>query len=102
MIEIGFEWRTDSSYLMDAWEQKWINKPPSFKPDRDIVQHRSQFRVASLINHEHRLWNEDVRNAYFTFEDTKLILQIPLSRRHIDDKLIWILTPLGQFTIKFA
>ena len=46
--------------------------------------------------------NEDVVNAYFTSEDAKLILQIPLSRRYMDDKLIWILDPLGQFTVKFA
>ena len=77
VIEMGSKWRISNDYLVDAWEHKWINKPPSFKPERGTVQQRSQLQVASLINYEHRLWDEDVVNAYFTSEDAKLILQIP-------------------------
>ena len=38
----------------------------------------------------------------FDKEDAEAICRIPLSRRYVDDSIVWLPTKKGLFTVKFA
>ena len=89
MIEKGSKWRIGNGYRVDIWEHKWINKPPFFRPERRDELQGMQVKVAALIDYEVRHWNVSTMKEWFSPEDARLILQIPLCRRDVEDKLIW-------------
>ena len=47
--------------------------------------------MEELIDSDGRCWNEELARDYFSLANAKEILDIPLSRYRIDDKLICVL-----------
>ena len=58
--------------------------------------------VLEFINQELHLWRGDFIMEMFEKEDAKAICRIPLSRRYVEDSIVWLPNKKGLFTIKFA
>ena len=58
------------------------------------------FSVAMLIDENERRWNEEVIDGIFSPEEAAIIKKIPLSRRVVEDVLVWPYTQDGQYTCK--
>lgn len=49
--------------------------------------------------HNGRSWNADLSSNLFTETDAASIMQMPISKVGAKDKLIWIHSPNGQYTV---
>ena len=98
----GTKWRIGDGSKMDIWRDKWIEKPPTYRPSSGSGQWMYNMRVEELIDKDSRRWREEVIRSNFSDLDAEVILQIPLSRSFMEDKLIWILDSLGRFIVKSA
>jgi len=45
-------------------------------------------------------WDRGIIEAKFHREDTKAILRIPLSRRHVPDAILWLPNKIGVYSVK--
>ena len=58
--------------------------------------------VSDLINQELHLWRSDFIMEMFEKEDAKAICRIPLSRRYVEDSIVWLPNKKRMFIVKFA
>ena len=56
--------------------------------------------VSDLINQELHLWRSDFIKEMFEKEDAKAICRIPLSRRYVEDSIVWLPNKKRMFTVK--
>ena len=75
---------------------------PNGKPHKQASLDIQLNMVSELIDIATRCWNIELVKESFCLVDADAILDIPLSRRNMEDKLMWLPDPLGQFTIKSA
>ena len=54
--------------------------------------------MADLIDPESRQWDSKLLQGLFNPSEAGLIKSIPLCNAAVDDKLIWLHTPSGQYT----
>ena len=59
-------------------------------------------RVSELIDSSSASWKASVIDVLFLFHEAELTKSIPLSSRLPEDKLIWALSPNGQFSVRSA
>ena len=65
-----------------------------------IEQQATRLSVASLINDEAKIQNIEMVRKLFCYNNTALILNIPLCHAKIPDRLFWLDSDVGQFSIK--
>ena len=56
--------------------------------------------VSDLIDPDLKWWRRDFIGAKFHKEDVNAILQIPLSHRHTQDAIVWLLNKRGVYSVK--
>lgn len=56
--------------------------------------------VSDMINPELHIWRNEEIMATFHKEEAEAICQIPLSRRNVNDAIIWLHNSKGIFTVK--
>ena len=62
----------------------------------------NQLMVVKLTDHNAKTWKLDTLYELFSSEDVEHILKIPLSRKSMEDRVIWSRDFLGQFSSKSA
>lgn len=88
--------------LIHIWEDKWFPNPSTYKvitPPRALEDFPM---VSYLIEPVSRWWKIEAVRALFLPFEADMILKIPLSHNLPEDKLIWIGSKRGEFTIKSA
>ncbi|XP_040987877.1 uncharacterized protein LOC121235608 [Juglans microcarpa x Juglans regia] len=83
-------------------KDRWLPIPTSYK-----VQSVSQIlprdaNVASVINHTMKEWKKELVKEIFGEAEADTIIKIPISSTGVEDKLIWVGTKDGVFTVKSA
>ena len=56
-------------------------------------------RVSDLINPGTKTWDANLVHGLLSPEEAALVLNIPLSRAIVEDKIIWPFTPSGNYTV---
>jgi len=56
------------------------------------------FTADQLINPNTKTWKEDVVNRLFESDQVGCILNIPISRTNESDKLVWLISRIGNYT----
>ena len=81
-------------------EDKWIPNHPEnkvlFQPDYD----EWEWRISNLIDWSVQQWDRERIYMLFNPFDAAAILKIPLSRRQVQDRLVWKFCRDGKFTVK--
>lgn len=70
-------------------------------PQSALVHQDMEEKVSVLID-DKGCWKEDKVRQYFCAEDAMSILHIPLGKSCTTDRLIWIGTNNGKFSVKSA
>lgn len=90
LLHRGCSWRIGNRQYAKVWEVPWIPGMQSVQAPRGIREEDIQHtKVASLIDHNTRLWNIQLINSLFNPWETAATFKIMLNQYPHDDKWIW-------------
>lgn len=84
------------------WDDKWLPTALTHKVISPRLFLHSDTRVCELINSDSASWNLAVIDALFYLHEAEVIKGLPLSSRLPTDKLIWVASPNGFFSVRSA
>ena len=58
------------------------------------------WRVSDLIDWDLHGWRRDIIMAKFNWDEAEAICRIPLSRRVVEDTLVWLHNKRGEYIIR--
>ena len=85
---------------IDVWRDRWIKKPPEFKVQWLGLVDPTPLKVENLLLDERRGWNMSPVREVLCEEDVGLVETIPLCKTSKLDRLIWIDSVAGMFTVR--
>lgn len=84
------------------WTNQWLNDPASLRVSSQPNTTSAQSTVSALIDPQTSAWHKELVLQIFIPADVHSILNIPLSVRLPHDRIAWVYTPKGQFTVRSA
>ncbi|XP_062019515.1 uncharacterized protein LOC133736097 [Rosa rugosa] len=100
-IQTGAFWQVGTGHNVSVWNDAWIPKLPSHKPQVALVSQPDVQTVNELIIPPNN-WDEHKVRSIFVPDEAAAILSIPLTTRQPEDRLTWHLEKKGMFTVKSA
>ena len=99
ILRKGCYWRVGNGASIHVLKDCWLPNQPArkilFQPEEDIWE----WRVSDLIDWQTYQWDREWIQALFHQFDAKAILQVPLSRRVVQDSLVWLFTKNGRYSV---
>ncbi|XP_042944508.1 uncharacterized protein LOC122278379 [Carya illinoinensis] len=102
LIEKGSIWRIGDGQSTKIWKDRWLPQPTSYRIQSPVNILLEDEKVARLINQETKQWDRGLITEVFGPEVAAEIQRIPLSSSGLMDKLIWLGSKDGSFTVKSA
>nr|XP_027102990.1 uncharacterized protein LOC113724267 [Coffea arabica] len=98
LLQRGIRKTVGDGRTINIWEDNWI-------PDMENGRIRTRKPQHCQLKSVHELmkdgrWNEDLMSTYFEEEDCSKIKKIPISERGDKDRLVWVFSSAGQYTVK--
>ncbi|OVA14287.1 hypothetical protein BVC80_9027g50 [Macleaya cordata] len=93
-------WAVGTGHEIKIWSDPWVPYLPDFRVEGLPGAQRKIYRVADLICQHSRMWKVDLVHECFTPHEARAILSIRLPMDVVDDRLLWLKTPIGQFSSK--
>lgn len=84
------------------WGDRWIPTPITYTVQSSLGLHLVENRVHTLIDRDSKSWNVPLLHAIFNPEEASVSASIPLSPNLPPDRLIWLGTKNGNFSVKSA
>ncbi|XP_062028881.1 uncharacterized protein LOC133744867 [Rosa rugosa] len=100
VLKAGVQWSIGKGTQVSIWKDRWIPNCPQYlvhKPPDCIFE-----QVSDLIDPHTRQWILEAIHAIFPLVVAQQVLCIPLSRRTIEDKLVWSPEKKGFYSVKTA
>ena len=66
----------------------------------NMVTSFEDMKVNDLVDPVSNQWDAGLLQGLFSSQEVELIMSIPLCRTYIEDKLIWLYTSSGNYTVK--
>jgi hypothetical protein len=100
LLNEGLIWRVGNGKSIRIWGDRWLPVPSTYtiQTPPHILEHDSQ--VSSLIDNDTNWWDIQLIRDVFNEEDAALICNIPISPQRQEDKLVWVGTRNGEFTVR--
>ncbi|KAF5447221.1 hypothetical protein F2P56_032789 [Juglans regia] len=102
LIKKGSIWRIGNGQDTKIWNCRWLPRPSSYMVQTPIQVLNAEARVVELINEETKQWNRGLVVFVLGNEAAEVVHKIPISVTRARDRLIWMGTKDGQFTVKSA
>jgi hypothetical protein len=96
----GMIWRVVDGKSIQIWGDRWLPNPTSYAVQfiPNIIPPNA--KVTDLIDGELKGWNSSLIKEIFNEDEAKAICKIPLSSGLSKDRLIWMGTKNGDFTVR--
>ncbi|GKV22985.1 hypothetical protein SLEP1_g32779 [Rubroshorea leprosula] len=102
ILKLGSTWRIGTGQDIRLWRDNWLPSGAIPRPQSALIQQDMDDRVSAFIDVNTGCWKEGDVRQQFCAEDAESILHIPLSRSCSVDRLIWLGTNNGKFSVKSA
>ncbi|XP_050241207.1 uncharacterized protein LOC126690119 [Quercus robur] len=100
ILQTGCYWRVGTGSSIRVKEDKWIPNHPENKVLFPTENDEWEWRVLELIDWNVHRWDRERIYMCFNQFDTEAILKITLSRRHVQDRLVWKFGRKGKYEVK--
>ncbi|XP_042944540.1 uncharacterized protein LOC122278417 [Carya illinoinensis] len=98
----GSIWRIGNGQKTSIWKDRWLPQPTTYMVQSPIHILQGDEKVERLINRETKQWDRGLVTDVFDATTAAVILKIPISSSSMEDKLVWLGTRDGSFTVKSA
>jgi hypothetical protein len=102
VLERGLMWRVGNGDNIQIWQDKWIPKPTTYKIQSPSGSMDPLARVNTLIDLTTGWWNYTLIQSSFAKVEADMICSLPLSPLKAPDKMVWLGTKSGFFTVRSA
>uniref|UniRef100_A0A2N9IEQ3 Reverse transcriptase Ty1/copia-type domain-containing protein n=1 Tax=Fagus sylvatica TaxID=28930 RepID=A0A2N9IEQ3_FAGSY len=102
VLKDGLKSRVGNGEKIKIWSDKWLPCPTTYKVISPMTKLEDFATVDMLIHRDTMQWKRELIDQVFCPRDAEIILEISLSIRHPNDRLIWTGTKRGIFTVKSA
>ena len=102
VVKKGRKWRVGNGKSIQIWFEDWL--PSNSYPKILSTAHPpwEGTKVSTLIVEDLGEWNSEVVRQLFSVEEVDMILSIPLSKRLLEDRMVWSGTRNGKFSVSSA
>ena len=100
LLNEGLIWRIGNRQSMGIWSDRWISTPLSYAIQTPIQGLPNEAKVCSLIDENTNWWNIGLINEIFSKEEAAMICNIPICPQRQVDKLEWVGTKNGEFSVR--
>jgi ribonuclease HI len=102
LLQRGLIWRVGNGSSINIWRDRWIPTPTSYSVQSPPALHFVGNRVLALIDRDSKSWKWPLLQPLFNPVEAKVIASIPLSSNLPPDRLIWLDTKNGNFSVRSA
>ena len=102
ILKKGCCWRVGNGASIRVLQDCWLPSQPTHKVLIQPAKAEWEWRVSDLINWQEHKWDRDRIEASFHKFDAEAILKISLSRRLVQDLIVWIHTKNGKYSVKLG
>ena len=88
MLLKGARWRVGCGEAISIWNDAWLPSQDHPRVLSDMVPGFEDGRVSDLINPITKTWDSDLVRGLLSPDEVALVLNIPLSRPPVEDKII--------------
>lgn len=89
VLDEGLRWRVGDGRSIKVWEDKWLPDSVRSKITSRLTVDCDITKVNELMEEQEVGWKQDVVEQLFSPQETRQILQIPLSYSEAGDQLLW-------------
>ncbi|XP_074352774.1 uncharacterized protein LOC141691923 [Apium graveolens] len=83
-----------------VWKIHWLPCTENGYLTTIMPQELEGIRVCDLMEGQQRRWDDDILEDLFNSRDVRLLKNVPLSIRDINDSWLWLFDEKDQFTVK--
>jgi hypothetical protein len=102
LFQEGCVWRIGDGQNVHIWGDKWIPKPSTYAIQSPCKILPKDAKVVELLEEDTNQWNLQLVRNIFSEEEAEIIGNIPVSKYKQKDKLIWLATTNGEFSVRSA
>jgi hypothetical protein len=102
LLQKGLIWRVGDGNSIQIWHDPWLPVPSTFKVQSPVSVLSSDVYVRDLIDRDTRWWNISLVHDIFLQDEADLICGIPICPGRQGDRLEWVGTKNGIFSVKSA
>ena len=99
VVEKGIRWRVRNSSDIQVWGDRWLPRASSYEVISPWLFLHPDTKMSEFICQDSCCWKEEIIRQIFLPVDVEEILSIPISSKPLGDRLIWVETNNGGFTI---
>lgn len=93
-------WRVGNEESIKVTTNKWIPNYPSNKILHPVHEEEEGWTVSDLIDSNRHWWRWDIIMTTFNREDAEAIFRIPLSRKYVEDSIVWLQNKSGAYSVR--
>lgn len=102
ILKTGCCWRVGNGYSIRVHWDRWIPNHPTNKVLYLTNEESEGLWLSDLIDPKLHWWRRELIMSLFHIEDAKAICRIPLSRRDVPDRIMWMKNKNGLFSVNSA
>jgi hypothetical protein len=102
LLKKGLVWRVGDGKKIQIWKDKWIPTPTSYMIQSPYIVLDQEVRVSSLISMDTKWWDISLIQDIFNRKEVDIIYGLALCSGRQEDKLIWVGSKNGIFSVHSA
>lgn len=102
LVEKGVRWRVGDRRSIRIWEDNWIPTVGSWQVHCRKPASCPLTKVSELIDHQRLCWKHQLLGQFFSPQEVKQILSIPVNHYGLTYHMYWNMEKKGCFSVKSA
>jgi ribonuclease HI len=102
LLTKGLVWRVGDGTSIKIWNDRWLPTLGSHKVQSPVQVLSADARVCDLLDTDTNWWKTDLVSRIFGVAEAEAICSIPVCPRTRQDKLVWLGTKHGVYTVRSA